>query len=261
MANVTVIARPHLQGDENRMWIDRRRFVFLLAALPAFPGVATATGMRIMGEVFYRPRIALPENAMLMVRLLDADDRALATFTRNPVGQVPVPFVFELDAAAAEPLRIEAFIAVSGEVRFATDAPVTVELGDLAVRVEVAMRGGSMAPETPPLTGTDWLLHSLAGRPPVDGSEISLAFDDEGRLSGFSGCNWYFGEATFGDAGRISIIAGGDTYAGEMVPGAMQQETEYLEALSQISSYRISQRRLVLDDASGGELLLFRPRR
>lgn len=44
--------------------------------------------------------------------------------------------------------------------------------------------------ESADLPGTQWELVSLDGDPLVEGSRITLAFE-EGRLSGFAGCNRY----------------------------------------------------------------------
>jgi putative lipoprotein len=240
--------------------IDRRLFLSALIALPALSRVARAADTRIEGEVFYRPRIALPDDATLVVRLLDAADKAVTTFTKTPAGQVPIPFVLEAGETGEGLHRIEAFIAVAGDVRFATEEPVPVE-GNGPFSVEVSMRSGSMAPGTPTLTRTEWVLDSMGGRVLIAGTEISLSINDASEVSGFAGCNWYFGAAILDDGGKIFIQAGTSTYAGDFIEGALQQEFDYLQALSLISAYRIEQRRLVLTDPSGTDALIFRPRR
>ena len=89
---------------------------------------------------------------------------------------------------------------------------------------------------------------------------ITLTVDAEARMYGTSGVNWYGGEAVVGEGSR-SLTVTGKTLAGWNAEGELDQEFAYLEALDSAVAYRVEQRRLVLTDATGEDILVFRPRR
>jgi hypothetical protein len=67
---------------------------------------------------------------------------------------------------------------------------------------------------------------------------ITAYFDEEGRISGSSGCNRYTGPATLlGDELSIGVVAGTRMMCSD--PQVMAQESRYLGFLSQIGSYRV----------------------
>ena len=66
--------------------------------------VSYNNGVKVAGVVTYRERIALPENALINVRLLDttSDTSPPVTLVQQTIvkpGQVPVPFVIVLEQA------------------------------------------------------------------------------------------------------------------------------------------------------------------
>ena len=108
-----------------------------------------------------------------------------------------------------------------------------------------------------PLAGTEWVLISLDGKSPIEGTSITLNFS-EGFLTGFMGCNGYGGGPDSGqymatDEGGLTIIP--------LLPvtvqlcstpkGIMEQEAAYIEALQSAAAYRVVDNRLEIDNAAG----------
>lgn len=52
------------------------------------------------------------------------------------------------------------------------------------------------APEVPALAGSEWVLDGLGGAGLVSGREPTLTFSADGRISGTTGCNRFFGGYT-----------------------------------------------------------------
>jgi heat shock protein HslJ len=109
------------------------------------------------------------------------------------------------------------------------------------------------------LSGTSWTVTSYNnGREAVvgvvSGTEITANFGDDGQVSGTAGCNNYF--ASFeadAQAGTISFGQAGSTMMACTEPqGIMEQEQEFLAALSTAATYRIQGKTLEMrtaDDA------------
>jgi len=134
------------------------------------------------------------------------------------------------------------------------------------------------------LPGTSWRLASLFDEngtmtPVISGTNVTLAFDADGRLGGSAGCNSYgAGYTVDGVNLTIEPPIRTEMYCSEP-PGLMDQEDRYLALLTEAASYRvervtadggrlsldatISSRtendRLVLTDANGTEILAFEP--
>jgi heat shock protein HslJ len=112
------------------------------------------------------------------------------------------------------------------------------------------------------LEGTEWMLASLRGQSPLEGSQITLAFKD-GGLGGFAGCNAYGGGP---DSGRYITAGDGSLTIPEIAitamaclspQGIMEQEQAYVEALRRAAIYRLADSRLEIQDASGETILIF----
>ena len=81
------------------------------------------------------------------------------------------------------------------------------------------------------MDGTVWQLVSSNGGAPIEGTEITLRFE-EGRVRGSSGCNTYDGGYTLGEdgafnAGQIAV----NEIGSKETKGVMDQEVEYLRNL------------------------------
>lgn len=94
-------------------------------ALLALLSLASAAEARsLSGELIYRERIALPEDAEIAIEVRDAEGRLVTMFREETAGrQVPLPFALE---APDEALSVRAALFVGGEARWASDViPVT----------------------------------------------------------------------------------------------------------------------------------------
>lgn len=113
------------------------------------------------------------------------------------------------------------------------------------------------------LTGTRWLLNSYSDGggalvAPISGTEVDLNFTEDGSISGNAGCNNYGGGFQTTD-GEISFSGVFQTEMACMDPaGAMEQESAYLSLLGEVASYQIQGNFLVLLNAEGQPILLFR---
>ena len=113
------------------------------------------------------------------------------------------------------------------------------------------------APEAsvPSLAGSAWRASgidtgqgALAGV--VQGTEVTLEFDTEGRVSGVAGCNRYSARyVADGDALRIEEPA--LTRMACLQPGVMEQERAFVAALRSVASAKVAGERLELRRADG----------
>jgi len=100
-----------------------------------------------------------------------------------------------------------------------------------------------MEREDADLTGVTWRLAGMrddfgAFLPVLVDVVISAFFDEEGRVSGSSGCNRYAGSATYSDGMvRIGAVAGTRMMCSD--PQVMAQESRFLGLLSQVGPYRL----------------------
>ena len=113
------------------------------------------------------------------------------------------------------------------------------------------------------LPGTRWVLTSLRGQPPLPGTHVNLEFGKQ-SFGGFTGCNDYGGGPDSGkyaatDAGVLQLFEFAVTAVG--CPGdILAQEKAYLEALASAASYRLSNRRLEIQNAARETILIYAQR-
>ncbi|MFW5772371.1 MAG: META domain-containing protein, partial [Phototrophicaceae bacterium] len=100
------------------------------------------------------------------------------------------------------------------------------------------------------LTGSQWLLVEMNGAMPVDGSEITLVFGDDARVSGSAGCNQYGGPYTSND-GNIAFGMLVSTRMACPGEGIMEQEAAYLAALESATTYAIDGDTLTIETEDG----------
>lgn len=88
------------------------------------------------------------------------------------------------------------------------------------------------------LLGPEWRVDSLDGQPLVEGSSITLAFSEEGRIAGGGSCNRYnaaytlTGEGlTFGQAAATMMAC---------APELMEQEQRYFRLLAGVTGFTIA---------------------
>lgn len=109
------------------------------------------------------------------------------------------------------------------------------------------------------LVGTAWRLVSTDGQAPVEGSTITLVFDDSGHASGHAGCRDYtVTYEAWGDKIRFPFqsMEGDDACLDQ--DALYRQEGAYTDALTWATNYRLDNGRFELFTARG-EVLLFEP--
>lgn len=118
-------------------------------------------------------------------------------------------------------------------------------------------------PPTPvELLGTEWVLTSLNGRDAEEGPPVTLAFPNEGELSGHAGCNYYGARYTTREdefaiaEQRIDRTA----YDCDVAASIVEQEEAYFAALASAAAYRARENRLEIDAAGGDTILTFAPK-
>lgn len=122
-------------------------------------------------------------------------------------------------------------------------------------------------PARDPLNNTRWVLSSLHGEPPLEGTRITLEFVG-GFISGFAGCNKYDSRQQIGDGeiqGKYKATEDGSldtpgvthTLLASLTPEVNDQERAYLKALLTATSFRLVGNRLELQDPTGETTLVF----
>lgn len=116
------------------------------------------------------------------------------------------------------------------------------------------------AQPTNPLLNTSWSVlqynNGVGGlATPIAGTNLSVQFADGGKSSGFAGCN-NFSASYFVDGTAISItnIAAGKLACSDPA-GVMEQESAFLNALSQSTRFEIAGTQMALYNASGQKML------
>ena len=106
------------------------------------------------------------------------------------------------------------------------------------------------------MAGYEWKLTELNGSPVIGGRDITLKLEEQ-QAGGSAGCNSYGGQVTL-DGVKISftrsLLNGNGLYG---PGGIMEQESAYLQALSQAASYHAAGVRLELKNAAGETILIF----
>ena len=119
--------------------------------------------------------------------------------------------------------------------------------------------------DVPELAGTEWTLTSLNGSGLIEDTEITLYFR-EAYLGGTMTCNQYGGGPDSGkytetDRGKLAIPELAVTVQLCTEPeGVMEQEAAYIQALHDAATYRVTDGRLEMADASGRITLVFAPK-
>jgi putative lipoprotein len=232
-------------------------FPFVLAIALLITPLAQAqtaplTGV-LSGDVFYRQRVALPDDAVVEVSLQDvslvgAPAKIIAQEKIAAAGkQVPIPFRLEYrtaDLRSSHRYQLRARITLNGELLFTSTRsyPVLADPqapGNIQIMVDqVQARPGAAHV---PLEETDWRLTELNGEPLAVQSNFQQAhilLHAAGRtFAGNGGCNRLTG----------SYVASGETLRFKMVastmmacPGpVMKQEQSLNKALANTVRFRI----------------------
>lgn len=232
----------------------------------------------LSGTVVYLQRSALPPDAVVRVRLHEADrraasDRTLAETTVSTEGQqVPIPFTLDYrpnQIASDRRYVVRATIRDgSGTVRWTTEAPPAVlTQGAPADDVEVRVIPAPSAPSAPStdepaphaLVQTPWRLVRIetpddAITPDPD-ETLTIAFQSDGRLGGWADCNRFFGPYTLEEDRQLTVGNIGGTQAACPPPSAGDV---FLRVLGAVVSFDLTNDRLHLRTGDG-QTLTFEP--
>lgn len=224
------------------------------------PSAALADGIEISGSVFYRERMAIPDDSTLTVELVDTTQAApqpVGSVSVRPTGQVPIAFSLEVadeKIASGIAFGLKARIEVDGETWFAGDASLPADMTKLVEPVSVmvrrvAERSGSDASASGTVKGVTWRLTGLGDKDVAPDVTTTLIFDEDGSIHGSGGCNRFGGHAKF-EGASLKIK---DVFSTMMAceEAASRQEGEFLAALSKAASHTVHDGSLTLLDASG----------
>lgn len=232
--------------------------VLILAALGATAPASAATGV-VTGTVNFQQRFALPADALLDVRLEDTSraDAAAPTIARTgfpAAGKpVPIPFRIEFDPAAIDATHrysVRATITSEGRLLYTSTSvhPVLTQGAgnDAAIDVYLLLpAGGAGTAEPRPaasLENTYWKLVAIGDASAIAGPgtrEASFTLHAaERRLSGSTGCNRLVGKYDTGN-GTLKLVPDGTTMMA-CPADLMQQEGDFVTALTMTTGYRIS---------------------
>lgn len=111
------------------------------------------------------------------------------------------------------------------------------------------------------LTDTEWQLTAYnngqdALVTPLNDADITAMFDEQGRLSGSAGCNFYRADFTQTDQ-MLTIGAAASTRRLCQPDSVMLQEQAFLALLEEVASYSISGNQLSLKNSAGTTLAQF----
>ena len=217
------------------------------------------------GEVHYRPRIALPPDAVVLVRLLDmsladAPAQTLAVQTIQTEGrQMPIPFSLNYDASLIEPryrYAIHAEIRDSeGKLMWTSDTthPVlTQNAPSDMVSIEV-VQVAAESDWTSALVGPIWHLVQLeegdgTSATPEAGEHYTIMFGADARYNGQADCNRYGGEYEIDDDVELKLDRGLSTLAACPPPSS---SAAFLDVLTEVECYAVADGRLTLSGDTG----------
>lgn len=231
-----------------------------------------ADAAELTGTVTYLPRIALPPDAAVVVRLLDvsradAPSETLAEETVSTEGaSVPIPFALRYDADQVDARRryvVRAEIRDAlGDLIWTTDTAVPVLTnGAPSSGVEVRVVQVASGPEgeggAAELRGPEWRLAELRAAggdaaPPEGDGAFTVSFLEDGRFLGQADCNQYGGTYRTEPGGELVLSDAATTVAACAPPSSSR---DFFGTLNQIVGYTVADGRLVLRAADGSALV------
>jgi putative lipoprotein len=240
----------------------------LALAQSAVPSGSTAK--TVTGTVFYRQRIALPNDAVVQLVIEDVSypdappvsvaEEAIATSGK----QVPIAFAVRYDPSVLIPshhYQIRASITAHDQLLFASTTAYPVLApgapANVNIRVDQVAGNPSVAASKPdrPLIGIHWRLADLNGKPVTLSMEQRPNFvltDDGNRITGSGGCNRLMGSYELdGNSLRFKTVA---TTMMACLGPVMDVERKFLAVLNATTAYRISGATLQLLDDKGHAL-------
>lgn len=200
----------------------------------------------VTGSATYRERMMAPPGAVLTAVLQDtsrADAAAVDLAEWSvPLDGVSVPQRFTLAPETALDDRMTYTVRATikgpdGALLWTTDTAHVVpggttgafDIGEL-VMVKVAPYVPP-AEDVPVLAGSEWTVDAMGMTGLVSGSEPTIAFSDDGKISGTTGCNRFFGGYTQAGA-AVTFTGVGMTKMACLGDGLMEQEATFTGILN-----------------------------
>src|SRR5512147_1691124 len=109
------------------------------------------------------------------------------------------------------------------------------------------------SPKAASLDNTSWKLVKLGEKSVPAGIEINASFHGD-QVTGKSACNSYFASYTQKNS-NLSFSAAGSTMMACLDDGVMQWETDYLNALGNVKSFKLADGQLDLLNSSGTTIM------
>jgi putative lipoprotein len=256
------------------------QFVAFLAVVFLAFGLSPALAAKVAltGEITYRERIALPENATLRIRLVDmtaaaAPARVEAEGAIASPGEVPLSFTLNFDDEvldSAHQYAIVAEISAGAELWFRNAAPYGLDpinpaqpvlvvvnfVGRLAEQSDNQAVTASTNAAAPTILETTWRADAIDGNPTSDDVDSTLSIATDLRAGGKGGCNNYFAQAELGtDTIAFSAVAATQMACASTLKTV--QEEQFFAALAAARHWQMDGDDLRLMDADGGELVRF----
>ncbi|MFO7168282.1 MAG: META domain-containing protein [Chloroflexota bacterium] len=139
---------------------------------------------------------------------------------------------------------------MAGSIRLRFDIVTAIALVAIAIGLEGAMAQQSTTPPAEML-GVEWSLVSLqdasGATQDMTGAGMTIRFEQDGMAFGSGGCNTFRGGYTVADGQQLTFSALAATLMA-CEQALMDRETVYLQALDDVSAYR-------LDGSSGLQLI------
>lgn len=243
----------------------------LLLALLLLPRPGAAQIQMLEGSVGWPGGTALPRSAEIVVHIDDigggrAGSASIASMRLKPEIQ-PTSFRIAYDRAVAPAgrrYRLRAEIRVRGKVLFAGGRDVSLGPEDPAF-IPISLESPSATRSTASPLARAWRAVEIRGDAVPPGVAVTLVLDDgrfgtgaagEGELKGSTGCNRISADFRLGaetlEIGRIQ-----KTFRG-CSPRRLGIERRYLGGLRRVAAWKVTGPQLVLSDAAGLTLLIFR---
>jgi putative lipoprotein len=221
----------------------------------------------VTGEVYYRPRIALPPGAELSVVLLDKslDDPLANLFAGTTIPldgkNVPVPFTFVADQSmmiTGDEYEVRAVIrSIEGDIIWRTAEGHTIDLSSSSYdtgKLELKMVDTSANTSSVTLVGSAWTVEDINGGGIIDNSNVTISFTQDGKISGSGGCNFYSGNYEASDK-ILNVVGGVALTQKACAPALMKQDQKLLTVLQQAQSYSINNDSLTIVSKNGRTIM------
>lgn len=238
-----------------------------LAMLVIHPVKAFSKTAYLEGTATYMERMALPPKAVLEVRLVETmknsrQGKVIAKSSERIRSSVPVKFRLKYNDKKIQrghQYVLQADIKIDGRVWFTTNERYTVLERDQNTNLILQRVSDEERHTQKGVIFGGWVAVSLDGKPVTGKEDIKMQVTKDGKLSGFSGCNRYFGEVDFRDnAFKTSRM--GVTRMACLDRNIANQERRLFDVFDTASAYRLAKggKELNLLDNNGRTVAVFK---